>query len=256
MFLMGCLVYGLTVFFPFVHDDLVLIKDNPLYQQPFRLSAFFGRSRISPQGAGMLANQYFRPALEIWCYGLYRLFGSRSTGYHVVNVLLHVINTVLLFFITRCLLLQTRAYPDSSRSDFEGQDSGTRVRLAAGGVAAAFLLHPVQSEAVASITGHSNLFMVFFCFSAFLLYLRDFDRQEARPGTVVFVPLLYLLALLTKEQAVILPFMIAWHTRLFAEKGRRSFLPFWTGVAAAGIALLIRKWSLAGGGCSWSGDGL
>lgn len=73
----------------------------------------------------------------------YRLFGADPTGHHVVNVLLHALNIVLLFWVLR------RATGYTARSFM---------------VAALFALHPMNVEPVVWVAERKTMLsMVFFC---------------------------------------------------------------------------------------------
>jgi hypothetical protein len=131
---------------PFVSDDSLLITENPLLPLPLHrmLPAVFaptgeGRFRAGGNYAPML---HLAHALEV------RIFGGEPRGYHVVNVLLHAGNALLLG------LLLLRA----------GLARG--VCLAA---SALFLLHPANVEAVAWISQLRTLLALAGALGALLL---------------------------------------------------------------------------------------
>src|SRR3989338_2940735 len=131
----GLLTFGQTLFYPFVHDDVVFIKNNPSIANLTNLSSLF----IRPSTAQALfpeANAYYRPLLEIFNRLQYRVFHFNSMGYHAVNVGLHILNSFLVYLLagwfTKRVFLSFAA-------------------------AVLFLVHPVQPEAVACVSGNSNL---------------------------------------------------------------------------------------------------
>ena len=97
-------------------------------------------------------------------------------GFHAVNIALHALNAVLLFFIGVRLFGREKA------------------ALAA---AVLFALHPMQTEAVTYISGRSTSLMATFYLSSLLIYLRG--------GHWALSSLLFVLALATRETAVTLP---------------------------------------------------
>ena len=186
LFLSGILAYHQAIFFPFVHDDIVFIRQNPHIAALAQVSDFFkpGERIVS------IANSYWRPALEAVYRGEYQLFGFNPHGYHFLNILLHILNSSLVFYCLHIIF----------------KKSGMTRSGIAFAVALVFLLHPVQSETVACVSGISNLLYVFFCLLSFWLYLRS------ATGLALIV---YALALLTKEQAIIFPFLVLLYEYCF-----------------------------------------
>ncbi|MGB8010425.1 MAG: tetratricopeptide repeat protein [Terriglobales bacterium] len=114
-----------------------------------------------------------------------QLFGLNPAGHHLVNVLLHAANVVLLF-----LLLQ----------------GVTGFRWRSLMVAALFALHPINVESVAWAAERKNVLSMLF----FLLALHAYSWYTRRPGLgryalVVFV---FALGLLSKPQVITFPFLL------------------------------------------------
>ncbi len=113
------------------------------------------------------------------------LFGLNPMGHHYVSVLLHGVSAVLLF-----LLLQ----------------NATGFRWRSLTVAALFALHPINVESVAWAAERKNVLSMMF----FLLALLAYGWYAHEPGlrrytTVVFA---FMLALLSKPQAITFPFLL------------------------------------------------
>ncbi len=113
------------------------------------------------------------------------LFGPGPFGYHLVNLLLHAANVLLLF---RILHLMTGA---RWRSFF---------------VAAFFALHPLRVESVAWIAERKDVLSGLFFFLSLLAYARYAERPGAARFRLVFS--LMLLGLLSKAILVILPLLL------------------------------------------------
>ncbi len=198
LFIIGTLCYGNAVLNPFVHDDIVFIVQNPQVHSLDHITDVFTQSTFAPKSA-VLANAYYRPLLDVVYRLEYWMFGASPAGYHIVNIILHIINAFLLFVLTFRL---------------------TQRRGLSWCAAMLFLVHPVQSEAVACISGISNLFLAFFLLSAFLLYVRASDRRHELnlikvAGIYSASLFLFGLALLCKEQAVILPVLLMFYEFCF-----------------------------------------
>ena len=105
--------------------------------------------------------------------------------HHDVNLLLHALNALLLFWI----LLQATGYAGRSFV-----------------VAALFALHPINVESVAWIAERKNLLSMFF----FLLALGAYRWYAKRPrvGRYSLVALLFAMGLMAKPQVITLPFVL------------------------------------------------
>jgi Tfp pilus assembly protein PilF len=160
------LVYGNTLPNSFTLDDDVYILSNPA------VTGLSVRGLFEPTRA----NNIFRPVTFATFAVNWAVSGAQPFGYHLVNVLLHAAVLLLLYLVFRTLL--------------EPVPRATTVALAAAWL---FAVHPIHTEAVASVVGRSELLAAGFVLAAWLLHLRD------RP---VFALVCFVLALLSKESAV------------------------------------------------------
>jgi protein O-mannosyl-transferase len=133
-----------------------------------------------------------------------QLFSLNSGRHHDSNLLLHVLNAVLLFWIL------WRATARVGRSFM---------------VAALFALHPVNVESVAWVAERKNLLSMFFLLLALGAY-RWYARKP-RIGRYLVVAMLFALGLMSKPQVITLPFiLLLWDYwplgRMFASGDQRS----------------------------------
>jgi tetratricopeptide (TPR) repeat protein len=114
-----------------------------------------------------------------------QVFGLHAGGHHLTSLLLHALNTLLLF-----LLLQ--------------RATGARWRSAA--VAALFALHPLNVESVAWVAERKNLLCTFF----FLLSLAAYGWYARNPQIKRYlsVAILFVLGLASKPMIITLPFVL------------------------------------------------
>jgi tetratricopeptide (TPR) repeat protein len=174
----------LNIFFNgFVYDDDTQLLRNPYVRSFQHLKEIFTTNVWSFQGPTV--TNYYRPMMTLGFQLCYRVFGMQAYGFHLVSLLLHVIVVCLVFLLTERL---------------------TGDRVWAFVASAFFALHPIHTESVAWIAAVTDLELTFFYLLTFGLYL-----AMARPGGGRSNPLLaamggtFLLALLSKEQAMTLP---------------------------------------------------
>lgn len=127
-----------------------------------------------------------------------------ARGFHLFNTLVHGANCLLVFSLTL-------RFPG-----FGPSLSGGARNAVALGTALLFGLHPIQTEAVTYISGRSISLMTFFYLSSLAAYDRG-TTLEKRRWLSVASPLLFALALLTKEVALTLPVaLILWESSSFS----------------------------------------
>jgi protein O-mannosyl-transferase len=161
--------YGNTLVNAFTMDDVLLyILRNPQVTHP-SLQALFTPHKVT---------KVFRPVTFSTFALDWKIGNGRPLEFHLVNLLLHAAVTLLFY-----LLLQ---------ATLQSLQEGKAVAYAA---ALVFAVHPIHTEAVASIAGRAELLAAGFLIAAWLLHLQDREI----PALVCFV-----LALLSKESAAIL----------------------------------------------------
>jgi len=168
----------------FVYDDDSQVMHNPYVRSFQHLKEIFTTHVWSFRGLTSIGN-YYRPMMTLGYLVCYRIFGMRAYGFHLVSLLLHVLIVCLVFVLTERL-------------------TGDRVCAFVAG--ALFALHPVHTESVDWIAAVTDLEVTFFCLLTFGFFL-----AVAKPGGRRSEPMLaamgvnFLLALLSKEQAMTLP---------------------------------------------------
>ncbi len=183
LFIIGFVTYFPMLNGPFFFDDEHFILKNTLVHA---LSNLFKIYVSSVTDGAHIAGNFYRPNQQAVYAVLYSLYkDSTSIPYHLVSLVLHSLNSCLLFFWLRALNLS---------------------RMAAVAGALLFLVHPVQAEAVCYISGLADPLSLFFVLIVLNL-VTNLDSKIKILCTVVST----MLALLSKENAVILaPFMALW----------------------------------------------
>jgi uncharacterized membrane protein len=174
VFIFTGLVYAPTLRFRFVYDDLPQILNNPKLRS-WGFAGNFLSGHVWDFDPTAAAGNYYRPLFQYWLLLNYSLFGPEPLWWHVTTVLLHSTATVLVYILAKQIL---------------------RDLTAAGFAALIFGLHPIHAEAVAWVSGLTEPLLAIFLLSSLICHLRSHGKISV---------LLYFLALLAKESAVILP---------------------------------------------------
>lgn len=180
----------------FIFDDAHSIVTNLYIKDIRHIPMFFkGYYTSDPEiPIGM-----FRPLLLLTFSFNYFFSGLQPIGYRIINILLHFLNGIAFYYILGLL--------------FSGQNNSLKENLTqklpfalSMIISLLFLAHPLNTEAVAYISSRSDLLACFLTLSALICYLKR---------RFLATLLLYTLALLTKETALVLPILIAAHIFIF-----------------------------------------
>lgn len=206
----GIVVYSNTISAPFQWDDRDFITNNPIIRD---MGYFLDTSRASDHYVYMsLRNRY----VGYLSFALnYKLHGLDVTGYHVVNIAIHII-TALLVYLLALVTFRTPALRETGLSK-----SSRPIALFS---ALIFVAHPVQIEAVtyvfqrlASLAGLFYLLSVAsYCMS------RLSEGAKGRYGFYALCLLAAVLAMKTKENTFTLPAAILLYELVFFGGGLGS----------------------------------
>ena len=209
------LVYANSFLGDFQFDDFAAILDNPHLA---RWDTFLGH-----------LDHMVRPVLYATFLFDRFLYADSAWGYHVINVGLHLVSGLLVYWI----VLHART-DDSSSIAF-----WTAIIL---------LVHPLATETVTYLSGRASGLMTCFYLLAFLLYLKG-TEEGSREGKhrlwYAGAMLVFLLAVASKETAITFPLaLLLWDVlvgRLHGRALRSVFLsyhlPFWMIVMVMAVAL-------------------
>ena len=154
-------------------DDIGLILENPAVKQLENIPSRFTSG---------IENIPYRPLRGISFTIDYQFTGLNPTGYHISNIIFHVLTTLLVYAIISLLTGKSRV---------------------AFFAACLFAVHPVHTDSVAYISGRRDILSTLFYLLGFYLFLLSRNRQKKK----LLIPALaaYLLAVSSKEMAVTLP---------------------------------------------------
>ena len=146
---------------PFVFDDIVQIEDNVELRDPANYLSLDQRLRGR--------------AIVNFTFALNYRFGKLNVfGYHLVNVLIHVINGLLVYLLSLTILNKLSEYENSlipqSLNSSVPQSLDSSINLMSLFAALIFIAHPVQTQAVTyTVQRSASMAAMFYLASVFFL---------------------------------------------------------------------------------------
>lgn len=194
-------LYGPTLDSPFQFDDKSLPFAVPRFEN-LPLSTWISGTR---------------PVLMFSYWLNSMLDGANVSRFHAVNIVLHSLNSVLVFLILRYFV---------------------PARWPAVFLAGIFLVHPLQTESVSYIAGRSESLCGLFFLSAYAIFLwRPPGPISWRRSAAIVA--LYTAAILTKEHAVVLPVLLLLTSLDTIRRDWRLYAPI-SALALAGLAMVAK----------------
>src|SRR6202453_3584804 len=204
----------LAIYWPAFHgewlwDDDVYITDNLLLRNMAGLWTIWSQP-------GITKDYYPIEATAEWVQ--WHLWGLNTLGYHLTNVALHIVSSLLVWRLL----------------------SRFQLRFAwLGGLL--FAIHPVQVESVAWAAELKNTLSMPFLLAAFILYL-DYDETK-RSRHLIWAVVFFALAVLCKISVVFMPVVILlhvwWKTGRIQWKNAKVSVPFFAVALAVGLATVL-----------------
>jgi tetratricopeptide (TPR) repeat protein len=223
--LITLIVYANTFGLGFALDPVSLIKGDPRVHAATlqNLGLIFQNDYWWPSSVDTL----YRPLTTLSFLFNYSVLGNADNpgGYHVLNVLLHAINTLLVF------ALALRLFP---------------TRKPAFLAACLWALHPIATEVVANVAGRADLLAVMWVLTALLLYIRIISASDGRTTAIAALFAASLFGCFSKESAAVLPgLMLLWDITFgkgWRAGGTRRLAAYGAVAASIVLLLLARHW--------------
>ncbi|MBI4854411.1 MAG: tetratricopeptide repeat protein [Acidobacteria bacterium] len=208
-----------TLTYQFVYDDLFqVIEAAPVLgdwskENLVRLfdRDFWGFVNQHLATEGKLRSQYYRPIQSFFSMVVYSYSNLNPFGWHVSSVILHII---AVFFCYKVI-------NSSLKTILPNDENSTTISLITLIASTCFAIHPAQTESVAWVSAFTNPLNSTFIFISLFAYLKLKESYR----WLILSCLSYILALLTKEAAIILPailvcyefFLIPQTSNLFSK---------------------------------------
>jgi Flp pilus assembly protein TadD len=202
LLLVTAFAYANTLTNRFVWDDDAFVTQNDVIRNSTYIDRVFTSDLF---GDNPTSIAYYRPLQTISYMVDYFFWGLNPLGYHVTNIALHLLCVVLVWVLVERLSAN---------------------RLLGALVAAVFAVHPVNTNAVTYISGRADPMAFAAMLGSFLLFLRyrSSDGETAQTRTLLFVAsmLCYVLALFSRESALLLPILIVLYELALSPRTDRK----------------------------------
>jgi tetratricopeptide (TPR) repeat protein len=188
VYMLALLVAVVAVYFgsihnPFVYDDRVIIAENVNLDDIGNLKKIFNHDYFNISG-----ERSYRPVATALFFMQTLIGGKNPAVFHITSIMMHYANAILLFLILASFV------------------NGRAVAFLASLI---FALHPIQSEAINGASFVEDPLAAFFLLAA--LYAHINARRESGGFSIphqYIASLFYLLAMFSKENAVIFPAVV------------------------------------------------
>ncbi len=174
----------------FLYDDKPMIVGYDFIKDINNLPKAF----ISPTSLYGNTN-YYRPLQTISNMTDYFLWGRYAAGFHITNILFHVLAVLLLYWLLQMLF---------------------KNRMLSFYTAMIFAVHPVNTSVVSYISGRADAMLLSFLLLSFGFYIKAV-YVSPRPVYSVFSSIFFIFGLLSKEFAIMIPILFFFFDRYLVE---------------------------------------
>lgn len=208
-------LYANTLKNGFVYDDTDTIVNNLLIKDVNNLPGLVSKETYFT----LSGEASYRPIATFTYFVDYALYGLKPLGYHLTNILLHTVNSVL-FYIFLTLIFQSP--PANGSKPIPPRLFNNKHFL----MSLIFATHPVSTEAVNAISYREDLLAFLFYMATLIIYL---SLRSARFINKMYISILftlscilYLISLFSKEMAVTLPLIVIGYEWVCRDKTTKT----------------------------------
>lgn len=215
----------------FLWDDNQQIVYNQFIQTPGNLTEIL-LSDTSISGFHGLQRGFYRPLQNFSYWFLFQIFGLNAWGFHLFQLLLHIANAFLVFFVVR-EILKVAGTKYSEKISFL--------------TAAFFAVHPGISEAVQySAAIGEPLFGLFALLSFYqLLHGIDYDSKTIKTRNIIWATIFGFFAFASKESAAAIFVFGVLYLFFFLKPKMKTYARYLAGGFIATFAYLYLRFSVA-----------
>ncbi|TVM04274.1 MAG: hypothetical protein CV087_01145 [Candidatus Brocadia sp. WS118] len=204
----------------FVYDDFKIIAENSFIKEWQYLLKVFTKDYFFISG-----EMSYRPLVTISYFVDYAIWQVNPCGFHITNVVLHTINTVLFYLFLRAVLSNNKIIFLSILF---------------------FVTHPLLVETVNAVGYREDLLAAAFLLVSFIYFIKSdllFSKETGQTTRCAFyygISLIsYLCALFSKEMAITLPALLMVFTVFSHPKPWLSLTKRWKGIYLGYLAISL-----------------
>lgn len=200
---LSAIIYSPTLKAYFITDDFMWIN----------IIADKGWQAIPSFFTKLSGVRFFRPFIKLAFWFDYSTYGLDQTGYHLTNLILHSVNTILVFSL--CYIISR---------NWNVTAIATLI----------FALHPMHTESISYISGRTELTHALFFLTSLICFIKYLNAKESK-GLYYGSIIAFIFSLLTKETAVCLV-AVLFLSELFIRyeqnegggllKNRQRYIPY------------------------------
>ena len=214
LFVLCTVIYSNTLHSPFVLDDIPSISENTNIRLiNFDFQGLYDSGFKTPG---------LRPVAHISFALNYYFGGYDVVGYHLVNIIIHFINGVLVYF----LALSIFSHSGPSHAQWMNHSAIGPTFLMSLFAALFFVAHPLQTQSVTYMVQRMTSMSAMFYFLSFIFYIRGRLCQIGWQRLILFLGCFvsWVFALGSKQTAVTLPVTILLYELYFFQDLNTAWL--------------------------------
>lgn len=195
--LLCILVYFNALECGFTWDDYGLITQNHLISNfKSNIKDIFSQNLYY---ASFKQSSFYRPLQTLTFVFDYSIWGFEPFGYHLTNILLHLVNSLLLYLLAFLL---------------------TKNKFVSFITLILYAVHPIHTEAVTYVAGRADSLVSIFILASLILFIKFLDRKSTDWFLYLASISSFIFGLLSKEIAIFLPLVVLF----FAINKRKVLL--------------------------------
>lgn len=195
-FSLAIFIFSFLIYIPSLFSDFVDWDDNLYILQATALTAPW--SDFTAWAFNTMYRANYHPFTWLSYKLDYFIWGYNPFGYHLTNNILHGLNSILVFFVTKKLI--TRYY--YKNESVENREKIFTITII---TTILFIIHPTHVESISWVSERKDLLYAFFYLSSIYCYMKYLDVPNKNNKFYILALLIFTFSCLSKAMAVTLP---------------------------------------------------